>query len=119
MNTIEIDLERMNKDFKSRKNNITEILQLKSIVARKRNMLFADSNDFMQSRERVLKSLERVMFTQEMKVMAIALLELYGDYTSDTYYYRNSENKLIKRKGLSQCLISSHGLHLTLSSLNE
>lgn len=119
MNTIEIDLDRMNRDFKSKKENITEILQLKSVVARKRNMLFADSNDFMQSRERVLKSLERIMFTQEMKLMANTLLEQYGDYTHDTYYYRQSDDKLIKRKGLSQCLISSHGLHLTLSSLNE
>jgi hypothetical protein len=121
MHDVEIDFERMEKDFSERKTNIQEIIGLNSVVERRRNMIVADSNDYMQSRERVLKSLERNMFTQEMKLMAMILTSKYGNYWDSGQYYIHYRhyNQIIKDPKRRLCLISSHGLHLTLSSLNE
>lgn len=120
LNQVFFDLEKLEKDF-SDQSNITEILELKSIVLRKRNMLSAESNNFMQKRFTVLKTLERNMFHQEMRLMAEVILKSYGKYWDQYGYSYNNYHlsKIVRDERKNLCLISSHGLHLTLSSTNE
>jgi len=118
IDNVRFDLDLLKKDLS--KNQVSEMIVTKSKLLNKKNLIFSTSNNYMQSRNNVLKMLERNMFHQEMKLMATILIESYGmSYMGHSYYYERQLETIIKDKGRYLCLISSHGLHLTLSSLNE
>lgn len=117
---VNFDKEKLHEDFSTKKRDITEIIILKSVVNRRRNMLDADSNSYLKSRESVLKGLERNMFALEMKFMAQLILDHYGHYwDGGRYWHHKYIDKIVKNKGINPCQITSQGLRLILSSSDE
>jgi hypothetical protein len=122
ISNIEFDIDTMEDNFSRNKHNISEMIKLRNIVIRKNSVLESDLNNCKIKTETVIKKLEQNMFNQEMKVMAIILTRSYGKYSDETEYYgryMSHHVEITKEEGKNLCLISSQGLHLTLSSLKE
>lgn len=122
ISNIEFDIDTMEDNFSRNKHNISEMIKLRNIVIRKNSVLESDLNNCKIKTETVIKKLEQNMFNQEMKVMAIILTRSYGEYSDETEYYgryMSHHAEITKKEGKNLCLISSQGLHLTLSSLKE
>lgn len=122
ISNVELDMKTMEDNFSKSKDNISEMVKLRSVIIRKNSVLESDLNNCKIKTETIIKKLEQNMFNQEMKVMAIILTRNYGKYSDETEYYGlyiSHHAEIIKEKEKHLCLISSQGLHLTLSSLKE